>query len=74
MESFLYSLKHKNYQKRTVALIENGTWAPLAAKKMKEALEGMKDIEVLERVVTIRTEIKEKNLEEMRELAKELEE
>ncbi|MFG6379501.1 MAG: FprA family A-type flavoprotein [Lachnospiraceae bacterium] len=74
MESFLYSLKHKNYQKRTVALIENGTWAPLAAKKMKEALEGMKDIEVLERVVTIRTEIKEKDLEEMRELAKELEE
>lgn len=72
MESFLYSLKHKNYQKRTVALIENGTWAPLAAKKMKESLEGMKDIEVLERVITIRTEIKEKDLEEMKQLAKEL--
>lgn len=72
VESFLYNLKHKNYQKRRVALIENGTWAPLAAKKMKESLEGMKDIEVLERVITIRTEIKEKDLEEMKQLAKEL--
>lgn len=72
VENFLYCLKHKNYQKRTVAFIENGTWAPLAAKKMKEALEGMKDINVLERVVTIRTTVKEKDLEEMKEMAKEL--
>lgn len=72
MESFLYSLKHKNYQKRKIALIENGTWAPLAAKKMKEALEGMKEVEVMERVITIRTEAKEKDLEEMKQLAREL--
>jgi len=73
MQSFLYCLKHKNYQKRTVALIENGTWAPMAAKKMREALEGMKDVNVLEKVVTIRAAVKEKDLEEMRKLAKELE-
>jgi len=72
MESFLYSLKHKNYQKRKIALIENGTWAPLAAKKMKEALEDMKEVEVMERVITIRTEAKEKDLEEMKQLAREL--
>lgn len=72
MESFLYCLKHKNYQKRTAALIENGAWAPMAAKKMREALEGMKDIKVLDRVVTIRGAVKEKDLEELKVLAEAL--
>ena len=58
MEDFLSHLKAKNYQKRTVALIENGTWAPMAGKKMREILEGMKDVKVLENTVTIRSAVK----------------
>ena len=73
MENFLYCLKHKNYQNRTVALIENGTWAPMAAKKMREVLEEMKDIRVFEKVVTIKASVKETDLEELKALAKELE-
>lgn len=69
MEDFLLHLKSKNYQKRTVGLIENGSWAPLAAKKMKEYLEQMKEIEICEPIVTIKSAMKEENLEAMKELA-----
>ncbi|MGN1151550.1 MAG: FprA family A-type flavoprotein [Lachnospiraceae bacterium] len=55
MESFLLHLKSKNYQKRTVGIIENGSWAPMAGKIMKEILTGMKEITVLEPVVTIKS-------------------
>ena len=55
MESFLLHLKSKNYQKRTVGIIENGSWAPMAGKIMKEILTGMKEIAVLEPVVTIKS-------------------
>ncbi|MBP3476936.1 MAG: FprA family A-type flavoprotein [Lachnospiraceae bacterium] len=55
MESFLAHLKSKNYQKRTVGIIENGSWAPMAGKIMKETLAGMKEITVLEPVVTIKS-------------------
>ncbi len=55
MEVFLQHLKSKNYQKRKVALVENGTWAPLAAKAMKGMLESMKQITVVEPAVTIRS-------------------
>lgn len=55
MESFLAHLKSKNYQKRTVGIIENGSWAPMAGKMMKEMLAGMKEITVLEPVVTVRS-------------------
>ena len=55
MESFLSHLKSKNYQKRTVGIIENGSWAPMAGKIMKEILTGMKEITVLEPVVTIKS-------------------
>ena len=54
MEDFLHHLKAKNWQKRTVGLVENGSWAPMAAKTMREALAGMKDITVLEPAVTIK--------------------
>lgn len=55
MESFLLHLKSKNYQKRTVGIIENGSWAPMAGKIMKEILTGMKENAVLEPVVTIKS-------------------
>jgi flavorubredoxin len=54
MERFMASLKEHNYQNRTVALIENGSWAPNAAKAMSAQLEGMKDLTVAEPVVSIK--------------------
>lgn len=72
MEDFLHHLKGKNYQKRTIALVENGTWAPSAAKTMRELLEGMKDIAILEPVVTIRGALKDSDLPALHQLADEL--
>jgi len=72
MEDFLHHLKGKNYQKRTIALMENGTWAPSAAKTMQALLEGMKDIAILEPVVTIRGALKETDLPSLEQLADEL--
>ena len=72
MEDFLLHLKAKNFQKRTVAMMENGSWAPMAAKKMREILEGMKDITICESVVTIKSTMKEDNLKVMEELAEKL--
>lgn len=69
MEDFLLHLKAKNYQKRTVALLENGSWAPQAARKMREILEGMKNIEICEPVVTIKSTMKDETLKVMEELA-----
>ncbi len=72
MEDFLSHLKAKNYQKRTVALIENGTWAPMAGKKMREILEGMKDVKVLENTVTIRSAVKADTVSALDKLADEI--
>ena len=72
MEDFLSHLKAKNFQKRTVVLMENGTWAPMAAKKMREYLEGMKEINICEPVVTIKSAMKEETLKVMEELAEKL--
>lgn len=72
MDEFLHHLKAKNFQKRKVALIENGTWAPMAAKQMRTVLETMKEIEIVEPVVTIRSSVNEKNREQIRELAAKL--
>ena len=55
MDFFLSRLKHKNYQKRRVGILENGTWAPCAAKVMREAISEMKDLTLIEPVVTIRS-------------------
>ncbi len=68
MEDFLMHLKAKNYQKRTVALMENGSWAPMAAKKMREILEGMKNVTICEPVVTIKSTVKTDSLAKMEEL------
>ena len=70
MEKFLRHLKHKNYQNRTVGIIENGSWAPAAAKNMKELLEQMKDIKIVEPIIHIKTTMSKENEEEMRKLAK----
>ena len=72
MEDFLHHLKAKNYQKRTVGIIENGSWAPSAAKQMEAILEGMKNITICEPVVTIKSTLNETSRKAMEELAKEL--
>ena len=72
MEDFLLHLKAKNYQKRTVALMENGSWAPMAAKKMSAILETMKDVTICEPIVTIKSAMKEDDLKTMEELAEKL--
>lgn len=72
MEDFLHHLKSKNFQKRKVALIENGTWAPVAAKNMKNILEQMKEITICENVVSIKSVMKDANVAEMEKLAEEL--
>jgi flavorubredoxin len=72
MEDFLLHLKAKAFQKRKVALIENGSWAPMAAKGMKAYLEQMKDITVCEGTVTIESTVSEANKAQMAELVKEL--
>lgn len=69
MEEFLLHLKSKNFQKRTVGLIENGTWAPLAGKIMRGLLEPMKDITILEPVVTIKSAVHDDTRAAMKELA-----
>ena len=69
MEDFLSRLKSKNYQKRKVGIIENGSWAPTAAKSMKTLLEGAKQLTIIEPVVTIQSAMKAENLPQMEALA-----
>ncbi len=72
MEDFLHHLKAKNYQKRVVGLIENGSWAPMAAKNMRAILDTMKDITVLDMVVSIKSVLKDENMADMNKLKDEL--
>lgn len=72
MEDFLLHLKAKNYQKRTVAMMENGSWAPMAGKHMRALFETMKDIEICEPVVTIKSTMNEANLKIMEDLVEKL--
>lgn len=72
MEDYLNHLKAKNFQKRKIGLMENGSWAPMAAKKMKEALEGMKEMNFCDTVVTIRSAMKENDLPQIQKLTEEL--
>ena len=58
MHDFLYHLQIKNYQKRKFGIIENGSWAPTAGKVMRTMIEAMKDCEIVEPVVTIRSRMK----------------
>ncbi len=72
MEDFLHHLKSKGYQKRTVGLMENGSWAPMAAKQMRAILEGMKDITICDTVVSVKSTMNEVNVDSMKQLAAEL--
>ena len=69
MEDYLHHLQAKNWQKRRVGLVENGSWAPMAAKEMRALLEGMKEITVLEPAVTLRGALKTADLPALEELA-----
>lgn len=71
-ENYLTYLKGKNYQKRKIGLIENGTWAPVAAKCMKSIIEGMKNIDLCENVVSIKSVMNDENIEQMEKLADEI--
>ena len=71
MEDFLRRLKHKNYQNRKVYLIENGSWAPSAARAMKAILDEM-NVEVFEQVVTIKSKMTQETLDEMISLAQKI--
>ena len=72
MADFLHHLQAKNYQKRTVALIENGSWGPTAARTMRGLLEQMKEITVIDPAVTIRGALKESDVPALTEAAKAL--
>lgn len=72
MEDFLHHLQVKDYQKRTVGIIENGSWAPVAARKMKAILETMKNITVCDKTVTIRGTVKKADVPELEALAEEI--
>lgn len=70
MEHLLLELKAHNLQNRTVALMENGSWAPVACKKMKEIFDSMKNINMLNESVTIRSSLKESQLDQVDALAR----
>ena len=69
MHDFLHRLQVKGYSKRRVALVENGSWAPSAARVMKEMLGTMKDVTLVEPVVTIRSRLKTADLPALETLA-----
>ncbi len=72
METFLNHLTAHNFQNRKVAFMENGTWAPAAARVMMKMLEGCKDLTFVEPTVTIRSVLNEDSEKQLEELAKEL--
>ena len=69
MQDFLHHLQAKAFQNRTVGLIENGSWAPTAAKTMRNILETMKSITIVEPVVTIKSVLKETDIPALDQLA-----
>lgn len=72
MESYLADIKALGLQKRTAALLENGTWAPVAAKHMRTALEGMKEMNVLENSVAVKSALAGNQLAALEALADEI--
>lgn len=72
MESFIAHLKSKNYQNRKVAFIENGSWAPIAAKKMRAELECLKNLAFADMTVSIKSAMKEADIKQLEALADEL--
>lgn len=72
MNDFLHHLKIKGYKNRTVGIIENGSWAPTAARVMNGYFEGMKDITVVPTKVTIRASLKDSDIALLEQLADEI--
>ena len=72
MSTFIHTLAEHDYQKRTVALVESGMWAPTAAKVMRGELEAMKDIQIAENVVTVRGALNDASRAQIQALAEEL--
>lgn len=72
MKTFIEALKERNYQGRTVAFIENGSWAPVAAKVMRNMLEGCKNITFAENKVTVNSALSEEEMAQIEALAEEL--
>ncbi|MBQ2900901.1 MAG: FprA family A-type flavoprotein [Agathobacter sp.] len=72
MKDFLYRLQSKGYQKRKVAIVENGTWSPSAGRTIREILEQMKSITFVEPMITIYSVMSECNMEELNTLADEM--
>lgn len=72
MEAFLHDLKALNLQNRTVALLENGTWAPVSGRHMKAILEGMKNMTVLENTVALKSTLAGNQMDALEALASEL--
>lgn len=72
MKEFINHLTERNYQKRTIGIIENGSWAPMAAKVMKGMFEKSKDITFTETTVTVRSAVNGANREQLLKLAGEL--
>ena len=69
MRQFLELLRSKNYQKRKIGIIENGSWAPSAARCMNEIVKDMKDVEIIEPHITIKSTLKENDIESLNNLA-----
>ena len=72
MKTFLEELKERGYKNRKIAMIENGSWAPTAAKFMKAMLEGSKDITLVEPIVTVKGALNDESRARVEALAKEL--
>lgn len=72
MQDFLYRLGHKNFQNKKVAFVENGSWGPMANRKMREMIEGMKNMTLCDNMVTIKSTLKEADIAQMEALADEL--
>jgi flavorubredoxin len=72
MRDFLHHLQMKSYQRRRVGIIENGSWVPTAGRIMRGMLEQMKDIEIVEPMVTIRSRMKRSDLPALESLAEAL--
>ncbi|MFV0465313.1 MAG: FprA family A-type flavoprotein [Lachnospiraceae bacterium] len=72
MERFLLRLAHKGFRNRHVGIIENGTWAPMAAKKMHEIIDPLKDITYYNTEITIKSSLNDETLAQLKELAKEI--
>ena len=72
MQDFMHHLQSKAYQNRKVAIIENGSWAPCAGRVMKSILETMKNVEIVEDMVTIRSTLKETVMDGLQKLVDEM--